>query len=54
MMRRMTVPDSHHDDHRQGEPPKPSEDPRLNQARREAEAKALAERLQRKDGRPRE
>lgn len=44
----------HNDDHRHGEDPKPGEDPRLEQLRREAEAKALAERLQKNDGRPQE
>jgi hypothetical protein len=41
--------------HKPDEDHRPSEqDPRLEQLRREAEAKALAERLQKKDERPRE
>jgi hypothetical protein len=47
-MRRATM-SRHDDDHRPSEP-----DPRLEQMRREAEAKALAERLQKTDERPRE
>jgi hypothetical protein len=41
----------HNDDHRHGEDQKPGEDQRIERLRREAEAKALAERLQKKDER---
>jgi hypothetical protein len=38
----------HNDDHRHGEDQKPEHDHRLEQLRREAEAKALAEQLRKK------